>query len=224
MNPQSPQDPQDPQSLNPAPPETPPLPAVAETSRHLPGWRLWLPLLFQAMLIVAVPARDAYTYIAGQPVILQTVPVDPYDLLRGYSQTLRYDISDPSLLRSIPGGEAISEVPGNSTRFYVVLEAPPPPPSPATPPQPWKPVQIRADRPTDLHPNQVAVQAQSSGGQVTYGLETYYMPENQRQQINADISQVQLQSQESFVVEAKVDAAGNAVPVSLWVRDRNYRF
>jgi uncharacterized membrane-anchored protein len=171
---------------------------------------------------VAVPAQDAYTVVAGKPVILQTAPVDPYDLLRGYYQTLRYDISDLALLRSLPGGTVLSEGQGHSTSFYVVLEAPVP--SNAVPPQPWKPVEISVDRPTNLNPNQVAIQGQSNGWQVIYGLETYYMPEHQRQQINADIGQVQAQSQESFVVEAKVDGTGNAVPVSLWVRDRNYRF
>lgn len=188
----------------------------------LSGWRLWLPLLFQAALIAAVPARDAYTYVVGQPVILQTAPVDPYDLLRGYYQTLRYDISNLDLLRSLPGGTALTEGQGKSIQFYVVLEAPTP--TNATPPPPWTPVRVSLDRPTDLSANQVAVQGQFNGWQVIYGLETYYMPEDQRQQINADISQVQMQSQESFVVEAKVDAAGNAVPVSLWVRDRNYEF
>lgn len=224
MNPensQTPQTPQTPQDLPISQPETQALPSVTESIRKLPGWRFWLPLLFQAALIVAVPARDAYTYAVGKPVILQTAPVDPYDLLRGYYQTLRYDISDPALLRSLPGGTVLAEG-RTSTRFYVVLEAPAA--SNATPPQPWKPVRISSDRPTDLSSNQAAIEGQFNGWQVIYGLETYYMPEDQRQQINADISQAQGQNQESFVVEAKVDTAGNAVPSSLWVRDRNYRF
>lgn len=205
-------------------PETQPLPSVAQSPRRIPGWRFWLPLLFQAILIVAVPARDAYTSVAGKPVILQTAPVDPYDLLRGYYQTLRYDISNVDLLEKLPGGEVLSTAQGTSTRFFVVMEAPADATANTAPPQPWKPVRISTDRPTDLNPNQAAIEGQFNGWQVTYGLETYYMPEDQRQQINADISQVQGQNQESFVVEAKVDASGNAVPVGLWVRDRNYRF
>ena len=221
MNPLNRQ-PIDPQPTDIPQPATQPLPTVAKPARRIPGWRLWLPLLFQTVLIMAVPARDAYTYVAGKPVVLQTAPVDPYDLLRGYYQTLRYDISDPNLLKSLPGGETISAIQGKSTEVYVVLEAPTQ--NNTTPPQPWKPVRISVDRPTDLGANQVAIQGQYNGWQVMYGLETYYMPEDQRQQINADISQVQSQSQEAFVVEVKVDAAGNAVPVSLWVRDRNYQF
>jgi uncharacterized membrane-anchored protein len=46
------------------------------------------------------------------------------------------------------------------------------------------------------------------------------MPEDQRDQINTDI----VGAREQTFVEAKVDAQGNAVLVSLWVRDRNLRF
>lgn len=204
-------------------PEPQVLPSVSVPGKRLPGWRLFLPLVFQAALIVAVPAQDAYTWVNGKTAVLQTAPVDPYDLLRGYYQTLRYDISDPSLLQSLPGGEVITSLQGQSTTFYVVLEAPDPTATPH-PPLPWQPIRVSADRPTDLNDNEIAIEGQYNGWQIVYGLETYYMPEDQREQINADISQVQLQEQEAFVVEVKVDASGNAVPVSLWVRDRNYRF
>lgn len=209
-------------------PELQPLPLPSPAAaRRLPSWRFWLPLLLQASLIVAIPARDAYTYVAGKPVTLQTAPVDPYDLLRGYYQTLRYDISDVALLRSLPGGNQLVAAPETSLPFYVILEAPAAiatTTATTTAPQPWKPVRISPDRPAELAANQAAIQGQFNGGQVTYGLETYYMPEDQRQQINADIGQVQQQNQEEFVVEVKVDAGGNAVPIGLWVRDRNYRF
>ncbi|HAA32846.1 MAG TPA: membrane-anchored protein, partial [Cyanobacteria bacterium UBA8553] len=67
-----------------------------------PIWRFWVPLLFQTILILAVPAQALYTQLTGKTVILQTVPVDPYELLRGYSQTLRYDISRQDNLRKLP--------------------------------------------------------------------------------------------------------------------------
>lgn len=195
---------------------------ISEPSRRLPSWRLWVPLLFQAILIVAVPARDAYTYATGKPITLQTAPVDPYDLLRGYYQTLSYDISSPDVLRSLPGGEWFNRPQGQSGQFYVVLEAPAQ--SDAVPPQPWQPVRVSGDRPTDLASNQIALQGDYNGWAITYGLESYYLPEDQRDAINADISQVQMQEREAFVVDVKVDAGGNAVPVGLWVRDRNYQF
>ncbi|MBL1174574.1 GDYXXLXY domain-containing protein [Pantanalinema sp. GBBB05] len=215
MTSQPPNQPIDPPVELPIPQPTP----GVEFPRQIPVWRFWLPLVFQAALIIMVPAQDAYTSIAGKPITLQTAPVDPYDLLRGYSQTLRYDISDLNALKKLPGGKWLDQ--HGSGDFYVVLEAPVQ--SNSQLPKPWKPMRISGDRPTQLATNQVAIRGNYSGWQVTYGLETYYMPEDQRQRINTEISQVQRQPQ-SFVVEAKVDSSGHAVPISLWVRDRNYRF
>jgi uncharacterized membrane-anchored protein len=188
--------------------------------RRLPGWRLWLPLLFQSMLIITVPAQDAYTYATGKTVVLQTAPVDPYDILRGYSQTLGYEISRFETLSKLPGGNFLqSSYVGD---VYVVLEAPTT--QNARPPKAWKPIRVSRDRPTNLLANQIALQGKSQGWRVVYGLETYYMPEDQREQINTSINQVQQGNRQSFVVETKIDSSGNSVPISLWIRDRNYKF
>ncbi|NES20733.1 MAG: GDYXXLXY domain-containing protein, partial [Symploca sp. SIO3E6] len=113
-------------------------------------WRFWIPLVFQAALILAVPARAVYTHLTGKTVILQAVPVDPDEPLRGYSQTLRYDISHQDTLRELPGWETLPKQspngnellfikPGSS--FYLILEEPAPNPAIELP-QPWKPVAI----------------------------------------------------------------------------------
>lgn len=197
-----------------------PTPVVEEPFRRIPAWRLWLPLLCQAALIVAVPAQDAYTFVTGKPIVLQTAPVDPYDLMRGYSQTLGYEISNPATLKSLPGGQLFAQ-PYQGT-VYLVLVAPDQ--ADARPPKPWKPVRVSATLPQNLTANQVVLKGESDGWRIAYGLETYYMPEDQREQVNTAIGQVQRRTQQSFVVEAKVDSSGHAIPISLWVRDRNYRF
>lgn len=208
---------------DPATPALEPLspPQARPTQRRLPDWRLWLPLILQSLLIVAVPAQDAYTFATGKTVVLQTAPVDPYDFLRGYYQTLGYDISNAQNLSKLPGGELLQATTNGAV--YIVLEAPAG--QSATPPKPWKPVRVSRDRPTNLAPNQIALKGQSDGWRIVYGLETYFMPEDQRERVNQDISQIQQQQgPRAFVVEVKVDANGNSVPVSLWVRDRNYQF
>lgn len=198
--------------------ETPQLAPVTVKPRRLPGWRLWLPLCLQAALIVSIPAQSAYTYFTGRQVTLQTMPVDPYDLLRGYSQTLGYDISRADRLKKLSGGEWFAN--NQKGEVYVVLQAPT---QNVTPPKPWQAVRVSGDRPTNLKANQVALKGQYLGGRITYGLEGYYMPEDQRNEINAAIRQVSTDRQ-AFVVDVKVDERGRAVPDSLWVRDRNYRF
>ncbi len=200
-----------------------------EMRSPLPLWRFAVPLLIQVGLILALPAQSVYTHITGKTVILQTLPVDPYDPLRGYSQTLTYDISRLENLQKLPGWQEVSKQPKrkigdyleSGIEFYVVLEAPPA--GAKQPPVAWKPVGVRKNLPTSLPANQIALKGKGAGtSTIGYGLETYYFPESQQQEINQAISQAQ--RKQLLVVEIKVDNRGNGVPVSLWVRDRNYRF
>ena len=210
-------------------------------AKRIPGWRFWIPLLLQIGLIAAVPAQAVYTFVTGKTVILQTVPVDPYDLLRGYYQVLSYDISQSNNLEKLPGwkdlpSDKTSYCPVGivcpdtkthyvkiGTSFYVILESPKDVVNSGSP-KAWKPVRVSLENPSNLPANQIALQGKYNGRQMEYGLETYYMPENEREKVNQDISQVQRGRRQSFVVEVKVDKTGHAVPVSLWIRDRNYRF
>lgn len=194
----------------------------SQLPQPLPTWRLWVPLLLQTGLILAVPAQAFYTQITGKTVILKTIPVDPYDPLRGYSQTLNYEISRVDNLRSLPGWQELAKQQAG-TRLYVILEAPES--ATSQPPKAWKPVRVSSDRPTSLPANQIALKGKSTGSSIEYGLETYYMPEERRDEINQDITQAQRgRQQQSVVVEVKVDAQGRAVPISFWVSERNYRF
>ena len=208
-------------------------------AKRLRAWRMWVPLLLQIGLIAAVPATAVYTFITGKTVVLQTAPVDPYDFLRGYYQVLSYDISDRTNLQKLPGwkdlpGETTPCPPGaacpqnthnvyRKTSFYVILEAPKAATNPGRP-QAWKPVRVSLENPVNLPANQIAIKGKYNGFLMEYGLETYYMPENEREKVNQEISEAQSNQRQSFLVEVKVDKTGHAVPVSLWVRDRNYRF
>ncbi len=191
-----------------------------------PLWRLLVPLALQAMLILAVPAEALYIYLTGKTAILQTQPVDPYDFMRGYSQTLSYEISNPEKISQLPGWPELNQNDG-SGRLFVILEAPATAAQDANGagmPKPWQPVAVRRELPQNLPSNQVAIQGKLvSNWQIQYGLETYYMPEDQRDKINLEIQQLQA-NQRSFVVEVKVSNKGDAMAVSLWLGENNYRF
>ena len=193
------------------------------TSRRInfPWWRFLVPFLLQLAIILIVPAKSAYTYNFGTQAVLQTQPVDPYDLLRGYSQTLSYDISRINDLKQFPGGEDLTK----GDIFYVILELDPT--DTKKPPTPSKIVKIAKDLPQDLTKLQVALKGRvAKYNRVSYGLETYYMPESQRNKINQEIRELDRNSQgkRPFVVEIKVDRWGNSVPVSLWLEDKQYTF
>ncbi len=209
-------------------PETEPQLQPQSSKRRLPQWRFWLPLLLQGLLILAVPARDAHTVMTGTPVVLQTAPVDPYDFLRGYYQTLSYQISRREVLQELPGGDDVFHSPnGYSPQpfdFYVILEEPSEVANPGEPPRPWTPVAVSSEPPENLPATQIALQGQARNWQILYGLERYYMPEDQRNEINNHIRQIQVDEPEAFVVQIKVSNGAHAVPISLWVGDENYEF
>lgn len=202
-----------------------PMAPIPETTSSSPqtvaSWRFWAPLAIQLVLLGSVPVQSSYTYFTGTDVTLATAPVDPYDFLRGYYQVLNYQISNVEQLQHLPGGDFFNL--DTEQAFYLVLEAPKD--SEGSPPTPWQPVLVSGTRPQNLPPSQVAIHGiKSPRGNIDYGLEAYYMPEAQREAINQDIAQVQQQTPEAFVVDVKVDRRGNAVPIRLWVGDRNYQF
>mgnify|MGYP001089826484 FL=1 len=202
-------------------------------TKQIPIWRFVLPLTLQLALILSVPAQAIYTHITGRTVILQTAPIDPYDFLRGYYQVLSYDISRKDNLSKLSGWHQFKlETSGrfssnNQTNIYVILAAPTKIENSEIP-RVWQPVAVSGKMPENLPDNQIAIQGKFDGWRVKYGLETYFMPEDRREKINQDIQEVQdsvnLEEDIPFVVEAKVNSQGKAVPVSLWVRERNYRF
>ncbi|MGB7441895.1 MAG: GDYXXLXY domain-containing protein [Coleofasciculaceae cyanobacterium] len=209
-------------------------------------WRFWIPLLLQVALIFSFPAQAIYTYLTGKIVILQTVPLDPNEILRGYSQRLRYDISSQDNLRSLPGWQNLpkQQLQDNTvnfikpgTSFYVVMEAPAQNSSNQLP-TPWSAVALSQEFPSQLTANQVALKGLAQNQSVRYGLETYYMPEDQMEQINNQLSTAKRskeneeQKKPPIFMEIKVDTKGTSAPLSLWARVEeneqqkiyNYRF
>jgi uncharacterized membrane-anchored protein len=191
------------------------------TQKKIPLVYFLIPLLLQLLIILVIPSKSFYTYQTGQDVVIQTQPVDPYDFLRGYSQTLSYDISNLENLQKLPGEKNLNK----GDTFYLTLQAPES--STQKPPLPWIAIAIDNSKPSNLPTNQIALKGMVSDyNMVIYGLEAYYMPESQREKLNQEIQAINNQNNErqSFVVEIKVDRFGNSLPVSLWIRDRNYRF
>ncbi len=192
-------------------------------NKPIPILRLVIPLLIQAGLLLAIPAQSIQTYLTGKTVILQTVPVDPYNILTGYYVTLDYDISTQNTLEKLPDSKDLLK---DENSFYVILQE-----EKSTDgkiPKAWKPVRLSEKLPDSLPDNQVALKGKYRYGSVTYGLEKYNIPEDQRDRINDNISQASRSATERqpqpIVVEVKVDSQGKALPISMWVKERNYRF
>lgn len=204
-----------------------------KANEPLPFWRLLLPLLIQTGIILAVPTQAMYTNLTGKEVILQTVPVNSNNVLQGYSLNLDYNISRVSTLRRLPGWEDVLRRNRGSngqllsgTNLYVILQEQQS--FSGGVPRAWRPVRVSSNLPTYLPSDRVALRGVYQDGFINYGVETYNIPDEQRSQMNSDIARTVRQTRNGqlrpIVVKVRVDPQGNAVPVSLWVRDRNYRF
>ncbi|ALF55789.1 membrane-anchored protein [Nostoc piscinale CENA21] len=204
-----------------------------KANKPLPTGRLVLPLAIQAAIIFAVPFLSMYTTLTGREVILQTVPVNSRNVLQGNSLELDYNISRISTLRRLSGWqELLRRNRGRDgellegTNLYVILQEQPF--FSRGVPRAWRPVRVTTNPPRSLPSNQAALKGVYQDGYVQYGVENYNVQDEERQQLNRDVAQAVRQTRDgqsrSIVVKVKVDPQGNAVPVSLWVRDRNYQF
>jgi uncharacterized membrane-anchored protein len=176
--------------------------------------RFWLAFLLQVVVLLCVPAQAVYTQLTGRTVRLQTVPIDPYSLLTGYSQTLSYDISRIAVLEKLAGLKQGSVKTGSV--IYVVLES-------GKKDQPWKPVNVSMERPIALPENRIALRGVVDRGAVVYGLETYYMPESRKDEVNNTIAKAQ-GTKKPAVVEVKIDRFGNGMAVAVEVGARRFEF
>ncbi len=175
-----------------------------------PWLSIAIPLLFQGMIVFSIPAQKAYTLTTGTTVFLQTVPVDPYDLLRGRYVTLDYAAAQQETLETVPGwAPELQEKPV----VYVILK-----PGEALR-DPWIPVGIQGQFPQTIPPGHQVIQGRwRRWGGLDFGLSQYFIPEGSGAGLEADLSD----HPQAARAEVKVDAQGRSALVQLWVEDRNY--
>jgi uncharacterized membrane-anchored protein len=175
--------------------------------------RFWLAFLLQVVVLLCIPAQAVYTQLTGRTVRIQTAPVDPQDPLRGYYQTLNYDISRVAMLEKLAGLKPNTVKTGSI--IYVILES-------GKKDQPWKPVGMSLERPIALPENRIALRGVVDRGAVIYGLETYYMPESRKDEVNDTVTQAQ--RKKPAVVEVKIDRFGNGMAIAIEAGARRFEF
>lgn len=159
---------------------------VAAPAAAIPGWRFWVPLAVQVLIVLAVPAPKLAAYAAGTPVVLRTVPVDPVDLMRGRYAQLGYEI----------GREAVKRLPDGPV--YVTLA----PGQPA-----WRAVAFDQAWPASVPAGDVVLAGKREGGAIKFGLEEYYVPEHEGDRLANALAA----HREGNLARIKVDGRGTAV-------------
>lgn len=160
--------------------------------------RFWAAVALQVAILLAMVALHNYTLLTGEPVMLKTAPIDPWDPFRGEYVSLRYEIS--TLEGSLPtaGGPYESD-----QRVWVTLRQGDPY---------WTAVAVSDQRPATAA-GEVAIRGRilwveppmsDQPGRINlrYGIEQFYVPEGQGKDLEGRVV--------DMAVEARVDRTGRA--------------
>ncbi len=149
-------------------------------------------------------ASKQFTLKTGKTVVLETVPVDPRDLLRGDYVILSYKIGQlyPRALKSEKENYEYSEI------VYVGL---------APEGKYWKAVSVSSKRPAES--NVVFIKGRITQGlrgriSVNYGIENYFVPEGEGRELEEALRRGR---EVKVVVEAAVGADGSALIKKLYL-------
>ena len=158
----------------------------------------------QIGFLVSMIAGRAAILRSGQEVVLEVLPVDPRDLLRGDYVTLDYNISRiPAAI--FPEPPSAADLSSGRTVFVRLR---------AGEDGVWKPVAARFDRKPEPEPGDGEVDIRGSSRPVSYreavtldiryGIERFYVPEGEGKAIESDLRQ------RSFRMKVAVARDGSA--------------
>ena len=158
-------------------------------------------MLFPALILLGFIGYNYYTLNTGQEILLKTAPVDPRDIFRGDYVNLRYDISTIDLSNiSSDGyfnyGDNIFAVLRKGDKFWDVRN-------------------IMNYRPS-LQDNEVCIKGVvtnrfNNNLIVTWGIESYFVPEGKGMEIERDIRNVS--------VKVSVDRTCRALIKELYINE-----
>ena len=136
------------------------------------SWKIILIIALQIILLTTMIGSKYYTLHFGEPILLKTAPVDPWDMLRGEYVRLNYEISRVSgnIKRDFKTGADIN----NQSPAYVTLEKKE---------KYWSVTGIYRERP-EAKDGQIIIKASTvyydsynNEYQIIYGIESYYVEE-----------------------------------------------
>jgi len=148
-----------------------------------------------------------YTISTGKKVLLETVPVDPRDFLRGDYVILNYKISNLDFSKLVSFRQKFD----CGKNFYVKLEQRG---------KYWEAIAI--NKKEEIKKEDVIIKGKvRHGDRVEYGIENYFIPEGKGKEIEQSMRRG---SGNTVSVEAIVDKFGNAIINKLYINDKEVKF
>jgi len=164
----------------------------------------------QSAILAAVPGRQVYARFTGKLITIKTAPADPYDFLSGYHVILNYEISRPPGFE--PTGWNRRSARERNKPVYVMLKA--------GDDKIWSATSVHDTRPQDVPAGCLFIKGREDGRRIRYGIESYFIPEKSRRQIEKDLRENRRQAK----AQIKVDRFGNAALIRLLIEDRVYEY
>ncbi|HEY0865893.1 MAG TPA: GDYXXLXY domain-containing protein [Fimbriimonas sp.] len=173
---------------------------------------------FQAAIVAYIPLQASRIRTTGEEVLLPLMPNDPYDLLAGYSMTLRYEASDLDRFRQTGfrrGDELFVRLRKAPDGLYDAVSA-----SPAMP---------------ILESDEVVLKGRVDRFRnAEFGIETFYFPEDVREEINdeavralgspTDTEAERTRARKQAYAEVRVDDRGRASLTGIFLNGKAYRY
>lgn len=165
------------------------------------------------LITLGIIASKQHTLATGKKVLLETVPIDPRDFLRGDYVRLNYKISNLDLWQVSPDKSDFK----SGQKIYVNLE-----------PRKkyWEAVAIKEKK--DLKDDDIMIKgrvdyihSRNNTLRVKYNIEKYFVPEGQGKEIEQNMRQG---NKNEVSVEVIVDKSGNAVINKLYINDEEVKF
>jgi uncharacterized membrane-anchored protein len=174
-----------------------------------------LAVLAQVLILLVKPTEKLIIrHVTGQVVTLETKPVDPYDVFRGYYMVLSYVASQPEgfRLEAYEPNEVV----------YTLLRK--------DESGVWQPVSVLRKCPADLDVGQAVIRGRVSADRwrrnIVYGIEEFYVPENTRHRIESEAWDARRSGagKSRVLVDIAVDAQGRSSLLRLHIGDKTYEY
>lgn len=170
-----------------------------------------LAVVAQAAILAAVPGRQVYARLTGKLITIKTAPADPYDFLSGYHVVLNYEISQPPGLETTRRNRQTARE--RNKPVYVVLKE--------GNDEIWSATSVHDTWPQDVPDGCLVIKGYRAGWRgIRYGIESYFIPEKSRREIEKDLRKNRRQAK----VQIKIDRFGNAALIRLLIEDRVYEY
>ena len=153
-------------------------------------------VFFQVLLLALIPLKKISALLHGTEILLSTVQIDPYDVLRGYYVTMNYEVAN----RAAPKGTVFTVLDvdsgGIARASSVVTEKP---------------------------RGKLFIAGTSNGFMIDHGIGRYYIPETRTKEINKALVDVRGDT-DAVLGIAKVDADGTPALIGIRIGKKEYRF